>query len=375
MAEKKNASNKTRQKKTGQKKKSKKGSQSKKGKGLSLTDELKKIVVGIAVLVFIVATAAMIFDFYLNRENPPKNQAKRAASADAGKTAKTDDRGRYPGGQGEQGGPGLKKPLAGLKEKPAAVAEKEEGPVFEIFDDSISPGKKERKPDGDFQSDVPRVAIIIDDIGFDREMATALNRLDQNITLSILPGSPFGRQLAAELHEKGSEIMLHLPMEPVQYPEVDPGPGAILSEMSPDELLWQLRKNLDSLPHVRGVNNHMGSRITAQSSKMHQIFTVLKQRQLFFIDSLTSRKTLCRASASLLQVSFGQRDIFLDNVQEQEYIKQQINKLVNVAKRHGTAIGIGHPYAATLEALEQVVPALRNEVNIVPASTLTAIPG
>ena len=372
MVEKKKASNKTREKKAGQKKGSKKGSPTKKVKGPSLTDELKKIVAGIAVLVFIVATAAMVFDFYLNTEGPVKNQTKRATSADAGKTANTDDGGRFPGGQGE---PGIKKPLARLKEKPAAVAEEGDGPVFEIFDDSVSPEKTQRKPDVDVQANGPRVAIIIDDIGFDRKMAAALNRLDQNITLSILPGSPFGRQLAAELHEKGSEIMLHLPMEPVQFPEVDPGPGAILSRMSPDELLRQLRKNLDSLPHIRGVNNHMGSRITAQSSKMHQIFTVLKQRQLFFIDSLTSPKTLCRASASLLKVSFAQRDIFLDNVQEQEYIKQQVKKLVKVAKRHGTAIGIGHPYAATLETLEKVIPALRSEVTIVPASTLTAIPG
>ncbi len=129
---------------------------------------------------------------------------------------------------------------------------------------------------------IPRIAIIIDDIGYNKDLAMGLLKVNKNITFAILPFSPSGRQLARTLSGKGAELMLHLPMEPTQYPKVNPGPGALLASMSPDELLTQLRKDLHAVPGTVGVNNHMGSRLTADSDKMNQIFTVLKQRISFY---------------------------------------------------------------------------------------------
>ncbi|SLM32326.1 conserved exported hypothetical protein [Desulfamplus magnetovallimortis] len=246
-------------------------------------------------------------------------------------------------------------------------------PLFEIFDDEPVQKDSLSLPSKDQMSEGPRVAIIIDDIGFDMKMADKLAAIDTNITFAILPAAPFALKAAHKLHTKGMELMLHLPMQPVEYPEVNPGPGAILTSMSPDEVVDTLRKNLDALPYITGVNNHMGSAITALSPQVHQIFTVLKQRKLFFIDSLTSSESLCSQAAHLFQIPFGHRDVFLDNIQTKQYIINQIRKLVTTAKKNGFAIGIGHPYPATYIALRDEISNLKKHVKIVPASQVVGL--
>ena len=221
----------------------------------------------------------------------------------------------------------------------------------------------------------PQIAIIIDDIGYDKKLALALFAVHPDITFSVLPFSPHGKRIATTLSAKGAELMLHLPMEPAQYPKVNPGPGALLSSMTPDVLLGQLRKNLNAVPGVIGVNNHMGSKLTADEDKMHQIFTVLKQKNLFFIDSRTSAQSKGEAAARMFLLKFSHRDVFLDNFQNVPYITGQLKKLVKEAHKHGTAIGIGHPYQATLDALKRELPKLNGKVEVVPASRLVAIPG
>ncbi|MBU0973190.1 MAG: divergent polysaccharide deacetylase family protein, partial [Proteobacteria bacterium] len=192
--------------------------------------------------------------------------------------------------------------------------------------------------------------------------------LNSNLTFSVLPFSPFGRSIAKKLSDKGAQLMLHLPMEPVEYPEVNPGPGALLSSMTPDKLLEQLRKNIIEVPGVVGVNNHMGSKLTADSDKMNQIFTILKKQDLFFIDSRTSPVSRGQESARLFKLRFAQRDIFLDNSQNIPYISGQFGRLIKIAQKHGIAIGIGHPYKSTLEALKIELPKLNGRIRIVPAS-------
>jgi len=244
-------------------------------------------------------------------------------------------------------------------------------PLYEVFDKNPSPslGRGDLTgPEG--KEGLPRVAIIIDDVGFDKAMAMAFSRLNPHITMAILPESPFGRAIADRLYVRDVEIMLHLPMEPMQYPDVNPGPGALMADMPPDLLLETLRRDLDRIPYIKGVNNHMGSRLTALSDQIRQIFTVLKKRDLFFIDSLTGRHSVCRDSARLFQLAFAQRDVFLDNIQDQHYITGQINELIQISQRHGSAIGIGHPYPATLKTLALLLPEMQEKVSIVRASEL-----
>jgi polysaccharide deacetylase 2 family uncharacterized protein YibQ len=151
---------------------------------------------------------------------------------------------------------------------------------------------------------------------------------------------------------------------------VDPGPGALLTSMMPDQLIHQLNKNLNALPDVKGVNNHMGSKLTAESSQMYQIFSILKKKNLYFVDSRTSSQTLCKPSARLFQIQFAQRDIFLDHIQEAQFIRKQIQKLIRIALRNGYAVGIGHPHPVTYKVLHEMLPDLLKEVRLVPASKI-----
>nr|MBL0701309.1 divergent polysaccharide deacetylase family protein [Desulfobacterales bacterium] len=217
---------------------------------------------------------------------------------------------------------------------------------------------------------LPRVAIIIDDIGYDRLIAEKFLKLDARLTFSVLPHSPFGKQIVDSARKKGVEIMLHLPMEPVEYPKIDPGKGALLSFMSPDQLISMLNKNLDCIPYIRGVNNHMGSKITAKSEKMNQIFSILKKRGLFFIDSRTTSDTLCRSSARLFKIPFAQRDIFIDHRVDSVFIRKQINGLINTAMNQGEAVGIAHPHYETYKVLSEILPKLKKKVKLVHASAI-----
>jgi hypothetical protein len=168
--------------------------------------------------------------------------------------------------------------------------------------------------------------------------------------------------------------MLHLPLEPLEYPSVDPGPGTLLTSMSPDELIIQLNKNLDAIPFIKGVNNHMGSKMTTSSTQIYQIFSILKKRNLFFIDSLTTSESLCKPSARLLQLPFAQRDVFIDHFQESDFIRKQINLLIRIADKHGEAIGIAHPHIITYNILRELLPELQKKVQLVPASQIVHIP-
>lgn len=219
----------------------------------------------------------------------------------------------------------------------------------------------------------PRVAIIIDDLGYDRQIAEKFMDLNAPITLAVLPHSPHQETIAQMAHTRNIEVMLHLPMEPVEFPEINPGPGALLSSMAADELLAVLEKNLRSVPHIRGVNNHMGSRLTAQSEQMYQVFSTLKRHGMYFIDSRTTDESVCRPSARLFQVAFNQRDVFLDHIQSADFIRKQLRELVSIARRKGEAVGIGHPHPTTCLVLKEELPTLRRQVEIVPASYLVRV--
>lgn len=244
-------------------------------------------------------------------------------------------------------------------------------PTFEIYPKKeLPPPEKLSKPPISKPGQLPKVAIIIDDLGYDRGIAEKFSQLDIVLTFSILPHSPQQKKIARLARSKGIDTMLHLPMEPNEYPDVNPGPGTLLTSMTADELVDQLEKNLDAVPNIKGVNNHMGSKMTAESSQMYQIFTILKKRGLFFIDSRTTSASLCKPSARLFQIPFAQRDVFLDHLQEPDFIRKQIRDLIQIAQRHGHAVGIGHAHAVTYEILRDMLPDLKKEVQLVPASAI-----
>ena len=221
----------------------------------------------------------------------------------------------------------------------------------------------------------PRIAIIVDDLGYDFKTAEQFLSMDANWTFSILPHSPFGKKIAAAAEGKHLEIMLHLPMEPEEYPKVDPGPGTLLVNMGPDRLISELNRDLDFLPGIKGVNNHMGSKMTANSTQLYQIFSNLKKRNLYFVDSRTTTRTLCEPSAKLFRVPFASRDVFLDHVPEDGFIRKQIRLLVKTAQRRGYAVGIAHPHRTTLDVLRDEIGRIKDLADIVPASQIVRVDG
>jgi len=294
------------------------------------SSQLLRIIAGLSILILLVVAAGVLVNVLLKRSHPPLTDKGHSAQ-------KTE-------------------------------------PPFEIYPDvDHSPAPHPKAPVPPAPDQRPRVAIIIDDLGNDRRLARKFIRLDDNLTISILPQSPFSRRIARAAREKGLEVMLHQPMEPNEYPAVNPGPGVLLSTMSPDEIIDQLNVNLDEIPDIKGVNNHMGSKMTANAPQMRQIFSVLKKRGLYFVDSRTTRETICRMSAGLLQVPFAERDVFIDHRHDFEFIHKQLKELVRIAQKKGFAVGIAHPHISTYQVLEKTLPDIKKRVHLVPVSQIVRI--
>lgn len=218
-------------------------------------------------------------------------------------------------------------------------------------------------------SSLPLVAIIIDDMGYHRKIGRELLALPLNLTFSFLAAAPFTGELEESAFETGRVVMLHQPMEPKSN-EWDPGPGAMLLGQSPTEQALLLEQNLRAVPHAVGVNNHMGSAYTEDREAMDSLMVRLRSRGLFFVDSFTTAGSQGLAAARRAGVPTARRQIFLDNVQSQDKVCEQIQKLVDNAEAKGWALGIGHPNQATLAALSSCQTPLLQRVRLVSAQEL-----
>jgi len=198
----------------------------------------------------------------------------------------------------------------------------------------------------------PRLVVVIDDLGESVQQARALAALSFPVTFAILPHSSKTRQVAQLALKAGRDVLLHLPMEPLDYPHrADPGPGALFVGMEDTEILARLEDNLAQIPQAIGVNNHMGSRFTADRAGMATVLGALKGKDMFFLDSLTTGKSVVQEQARKIGLTNLRRQIFLDNVQNVQAILFQLRKAERLAHSTGDVIAIGHPYPETLEAL------------------------
>ncbi|UCG14359.1 MAG: divergent polysaccharide deacetylase family protein [Deltaproteobacteria bacterium] len=219
-----------------------------------------------------------------------------------------------------------------------------------------------------------RLAIVIDDLGYDGRLARRFLEIEGPLSFSVLPHGTFSESIARRIHQAGRDLLLHLPMEPKGYPEIDPGVGALLVDMTSAELRQTLRRNLDTLHDINGVNNHMGSRFCENETKMSLVMQELKHRELFFLDSRTTSNTKGHTVAVQLGVPSAERDVFLDNIQSPRAIRAQMKRLIQLARLKGRAIGIAHPHEATLRVLKQVIPQLPNQgIELVPVSELLQV--
>ncbi len=215
------------------------------------------------------------------------------------------------------------------------------------------------------------VAIIVDDMGMDLHAAQTLLGFDIDLTFAILPWSQQAPQVDRLFHDAGREILIHLPMEPQSYPATNPGPHALFTDLTPEEIRIRFKGYRDRVPHATGGNNHMGSRFTENDEGMAVVLDEMKKAHLFFVDSLTTGKSVAYAEARKLQVPTAERDMFLDNIQESERILAEIRKLASLAKRQGYAVGICHPHKETIKALALAGELLKQQgVTVVPVSAL-----
>jgi uncharacterized protein len=200
------------------------------------------------------------------------------------------------------------------------------------------------------------IVLIIDDLGFDGQPLDRVMALDPNVNCAILPNGTRVAASAEALHARGFEILCHLPMEPIG--SAAPGAGAILTSMPDDEISRLTRQNVEAVPYARGVNNHMGSRATADRRVMTTVLGALPAG-MYFIDSRTSGQSLAATVARELNIRTATRQIFLDDVQKESAVRKQLGDLAAAAEKHGLAIGIGHPHAVTLRVLAEELPELR----------------
>jgi polysaccharide deacetylase 2 family uncharacterized protein YibQ len=216
----------------------------------------------------------------------------------------------------------------------------------------------------------PKVAIIIDDLGYDAEIASSLIRLNLGLSLSVLPSAPFTEQIVREGNRQGRELMVHMPMEPKNYPSVKPGPGALLLSMDESEIRRILRHDLKQIAGAKGVNNHMGSSFTEHADKMRIVFEELKKSSMYYVDSRTSGGTVCLDLAREVGLPAAKRNVFLDNDLNPSAIRMQLERLLSIARHSGRAIGIAHPHRETIKVLKEYLPKINKEFDVVPASAL-----
>lgn len=217
----------------------------------------------------------------------------------------------------------------------------------------------------------PRVAIIIDDIGYRDAIDRLFLTLPGKVTFSVLPYGPGGRQLAKDAHDKGFDVMLHMPMEPISYPKDDPGQGKLLVMMADKDIRSQVEKNLKQIPYVVGVNNHMGSKFTADAAKMRVALEGVHRRGLFFVDSVTIGRSVAFRVAKEKGMRAAARNLFLDHQPDYESICRQVDLAGRIAKAQGMAIAIGHPFQNTYRALKDRMPVvMRQGVQFVRISEL-----
>ena len=248
-----------------------------------------------------------------------------------------------------------------LRESPSQNVKGNCRPDSSIPEDRISRSRK-------------RIAILIDDIGYDLSPLKELLKIDASLTFAILPHYAHSVDAANILHKARREILLHLPMEPHAFPDENPGMGALFLSMSDQQIKDEVDKDLDAIPYLSGVNNHMGSKFMEDETKVDIVFRQIKKRNLFFVDSRTTPLSRGPEIARKLGLRFISRKVFIDN-NNNDYaaIFRNLTTQIDSEFDHKpeAVVMIGHPHMKTIQALKEAIPVLKARgIDIVPVSAL-----
>lgn len=216
-----------------------------------------------------------------------------------------------------------------------------------------------------------KLAVIVDDCGYDMSSVRTLLNTGLPLNFAVLPYKPYSSDVLEMIKSDGRVAMLHLPMEPVDRSAMSEGSSTICTDMSKDKILELTRKAINSLPGVSGVNNHQGSKATADSATMTTVLQELRNQDLFFVDSRTSSKSVARDKAVAMGVPTARNDIFLDNSSDVQAIRKQIYKAMDIAEKNGSAIAICHARPNTAKAWSMYVEEIKNTgIELVPITDL-----
>ena len=290
----------------------------------------------------------------------------------------TEEAGPAPSRPAEQAAKPQPKPERPTASRPETTAPREAAPARPAAEPAarpapvvaVTPQPVDRLPG------VPKVSIVIDDCGYDLDLMKRFSRLRVPITFAVIPYLRHSEDSARVAWKAGKEVILHQPMEPEGYPDADPGQGALFRGMKQAEVARIVRENLESIPHVSGLNNHMGSAATADARLMALVMgEVARWRErnpgAYFLDSRTSADTVAYDTARRNGLPTAMRSVFLDHDESLDAVRDKLDELLATAESEGEAIGIGHVKPNTLTALEAMVASVgAGEFDFVFASEL-----
>lgn len=221
-----------------------------------------------------------------------------------------------------------------------------------------------------------RMAIVIDDLGAGQAGSDELLAFPLPLTFAVLPGTAYADEVVETAQANGQTVLLHLPMEPVNLADNNPGADAIYVAMTDEEIRRQTGLLLDRLPGVAGVNNHMGSAATADARVMAAVLAEVQARGLFFLDSRTTAASVVAAEAERIGLPYAENDLFLDLERTVPAVKAMVAEAIERALAHGTFIAIAHPHPSVAEALYEMIPEFQAAgVALVPVTELLRQPG
>lgn len=218
------------------------------------------------------------------------------------------------------------------------------------------------------QVNAGKLAIVIDDIGYRKKEDNQILALPVAISIAILPDSPYGREMAEKANQQGREILIHMPMKPISQQPLEK--NTLTPQMSASEIEQKIIAAIKQVPHAKGMNNHMGSAMTANLVVMKNVMHVLSHYDLYFLDSVTIANTKVNEAAKVFALPTLRRNVFLDDVKTEAQIRKQFAHAISFARKQGSSIVIGHPYPATIQVLHQTLFELPSDIELVAVSKL-----
>ncbi|MFV1998117.1 MAG: divergent polysaccharide deacetylase family protein [Acidiferrobacterales bacterium] len=219
------------------------------------------------------------------------------------------------------------------------------------------------------------ITVIIDDLGVDWANGLEAIRLPGPVAVAVIPNRAYSTRLALRAHGERKDVLLHLPMEPVELKDLLPADG-LRTDMSEKEIYRSVEVGLASVPNAIAINNHMGSEFTSSKRAMSRLMAAVRAQnpELFFVDSLTTSESVVRQQATAYGIQTLARSVFLDNERSEEAIEKQFDELLSIARKYGGAIAIGHPFPETLAVLQRrLAPLSEGEVRLIPITMLMAM--